>query len=160
MRITLIKDDGKFYVNGRALDIDLSSVPDYVRAMQWQDDRGHIELYEFSGEYLPNYSITALPDWATTLASTWEAKRIEIDNPPPPPAETTISFTTFCRRVKAEGLWDKFSDFMRTGTVRNRIWDEWRAIRDPVPKSSPQVRNILADPAVGATQAQIDRIML
>lgn len=76
-----------------------------------------------------------------------------------PPALTSIPFDVFVRRIRTEGLFDKFSDIMRSTPARNRIWDEWRTLRDPIPKSSQQARGVLSDAAVGATQAQIDRIM-
>ena len=70
----------------------------------------------------------------------------------------TIGFQLLIRRIMAEGLWDNFSDFMNATALRRRIWDEMKILREDVLPDNARARQLLA--ALGATQDQIERIML
>lgn len=75
MRITVINDDntlgldGVFYHN-----LDFSTVPDNVHALQWDGTKGEIEFYaDEDGEKPANQKITELPDWVMPLKTQWDA---------------------------------------------------------------------------------------
>jgi hypothetical protein len=43
VRLTIIKADNSVYIDGLALPIDCSDLPEGVEVVQWDGDRGHIE---------------------------------------------------------------------------------------------------------------------
>ena len=67
MKLTIIRDMGLVHVDGRGHDeLDLSSVPAEVHAVQWDGTNGEIE---YVGNDVPNDSITSLPSWAQAIAN-------------------------------------------------------------------------------------------
>jgi len=67
MKLTIIRDMGLVHVNGRGHDeLDLSSVPAEVHAVQWDGTSGEIE---YVSNNVPNDSITSLPSWAQAIAN-------------------------------------------------------------------------------------------
>jgi hypothetical protein len=67
MKLTIIRDMGLVHVNGRGHDeLDLSSVPAEVHAVQWGGASGEIE---YVSNDIPNESITSLPSWAESIAN-------------------------------------------------------------------------------------------
>ena len=67
MRLTIIRDMGLVHIDGRGHDeLDLSSVPAEVHAVQWYGANGEIE---YVSNDVPNESITSLPTWAESIAS-------------------------------------------------------------------------------------------
>jgi hypothetical protein len=67
MKLTIIRDMGLVHVNGRGHDeLDLSSVPAEVHAVQWDGTNGEIE---YVSNDVPNDSITSLPSWAESIAN-------------------------------------------------------------------------------------------
>lgn len=67
MKLTIIRDMGLVHVDGRGHDeLDLSSVPADVHAVQWDGSNGEIE---YVSNDVPNEAITALPSWAESIAN-------------------------------------------------------------------------------------------
>lgn len=67
MRLTIIRDMGLVHVDGRGHDeLDLSSMPADVHAVQWYGSNGEIE---YVSNDVPNESITSLPAWAESIAN-------------------------------------------------------------------------------------------
>lgn len=67
MKLTIIRDMGLVHVDGRGHDeLDLSSVPAEVHAVQWDGTSGEIE---YVSNDVPNEPITALPAWAESIAN-------------------------------------------------------------------------------------------
>lgn len=67
MKLTIIRDMGLVHVDGRGHDeLDLSSVPADVHAVQWDGSSGEIE---YVSNDVPNEAITALPSWAESIAN-------------------------------------------------------------------------------------------
>jgi len=82
MKLTIILEDNSIGKDGRfynALDLSTCSIPANVRALQWNNNSGHIEYY---GDIVQNDIITELPDWAVkanTLWQTTEDARLEAE---------------------------------------------------------------------------------
>lgn len=51
MRVTVIRDDGVIGINGVFRNADLSGMPEGVRAIQWNEDSGHVE---YDDPQIPN----------------------------------------------------------------------------------------------------------
>ena len=67
MKLTIIRDMGLVHVDGRGHDeLDLSSVPAEVHAVQWDGTVGEIE---YVSNDVPNEAITSLPEWAESIAN-------------------------------------------------------------------------------------------
>ena len=67
MKLTIIRDMGLVHVDGRGHDeLDLSSVPVEVHAVQWDGTSGEIE---YVSNDVPNDMITSLPSWAQAIAN-------------------------------------------------------------------------------------------
>ena len=76
-RFTIIVDDNAVYIDGKVYDdIDLSWIPKYngidVHAVQWNTDRGHIELKNSD----PNIIITDLEAFKPAIDQ-WKIKKLE-----------------------------------------------------------------------------------
>ena len=76
-RFTIIVDDNAVYIDGKVYDdIDLSWIPKYngidVHAVQWNTDRGHIELKNSD----PNIIITDLEVFKPAIDQ-WKIKKLE-----------------------------------------------------------------------------------
>jgi len=70
MKLTIIKDDGAIYKDGKSyLNLDLSQIPNDVHALQWNDNKGHIE---FVDDAKVNEQITELPLWANNALTVWQ----------------------------------------------------------------------------------------
>jgi len=71
MKLTIIKDDGAVYKDGKSyLNISLSSIPSDVHALQWDGSVGHIE---FVNNVKVNETITELPLWANEALTAWQS---------------------------------------------------------------------------------------
>lgn len=77
MRVTIIRDDGVVGVDGVFRQVDLSDLPEGVRAVQWYGDAGHVEMS--SGLNLELQAIGDFQAWVDA----WMAAA------PPPPSEPT-----------------------------------------------------------------------
>lgn len=80
MKVTIIPADGAVYKNNIFYSgLDLSSAPENVHALQWDNNAGWIEFNSESEFRKPaNQRIGVLPDWANTALEKWdEAKAAE-----------------------------------------------------------------------------------
>lgn len=69
MKLTIIRDMGLVHVDGRGhAELDMSSVPSNVRAVQWDNNSGEIEYTDRNNE-----PITSLPSWASDIATARKA---------------------------------------------------------------------------------------
>jgi hypothetical protein len=72
MKLTIIPIDGAVYKDGFSYSgLDLSSVPNDVHALQWDEVAGWIEFKD----PVPNEEITSLPAWANACLAKWEEAR-------------------------------------------------------------------------------------
>lgn len=70
MKLTIIKDDGAVYKDSVSYaDLSLPTIPSDVHALQWNNDKGHIE---FVDNVKANESITELPSWANDALTAWQ----------------------------------------------------------------------------------------
>jgi hypothetical protein len=70
MKLTIIKDDGAVYKDGKSYaDLSLPTIPSDVHALQWNDSVGHIE---FVNNVKANEAITELPSWANDALTVWQ----------------------------------------------------------------------------------------
>lgn len=80
MKITIILPDGAVYKDNVSFSgLDLSTAPNNVHALQWENNAGWIEFKaEEEFRRTPNENIIVLPDWANVALSKWdEAKAAE-----------------------------------------------------------------------------------
>jgi hypothetical protein len=70
MKLTIIRNDGAVYKDSVSYaDLSLPTVPSDVHALQWNNDKGHIE---FLDNVKANESITELPSWANDALTAWQ----------------------------------------------------------------------------------------
>jgi len=82
MQLTIIKPDQVVIKDGRLISpIDMSSMPDGVRVVQWLETIGHEEMEDFS-----NRTLYDLAPYQTIITLFDQAANV-IDNPPPPTPE-------------------------------------------------------------------------
>lgn len=81
MRVTIIRDDGVVGVNGVFRSVDLSTMPEGVRVMQWEDTEGHSEYYDVETANTVIDTIGAIQDFIDL----WTAAA-----PPAPPPPTAL----------------------------------------------------------------------
>lgn len=61
MKMTAIKDDGMVYVDGRPMKVDMSDLPDFVHAVQWDENKGFLEFKpDKTGIRMPNITFNDL----------------------------------------------------------------------------------------------------
>lgn len=79
MKITIIKDDARVYIDGVSYGgIDMASVPPDVHALQWKGEAGWIEFCDNDDGSKPqNEAITELPEWANDAVAAWEVKKAD-----------------------------------------------------------------------------------
>lgn len=59
-KITIIRDDGMMINGSKGHKVDLSDLPDYIHAVQWDGEKGHIEFKPDKNGVQPgNLPITA-----------------------------------------------------------------------------------------------------
>jgi hypothetical protein len=80
MKLTIIKDDGAVYKDGKTYDkLPLTTIPSDVHALQWNDSTGHIE---FVDNVKVNEAITELPSWVNDALTAWQtaydAEQVEL----------------------------------------------------------------------------------
>lgn len=81
MRLTIIKSDGFVSIDGKGYsEIDLSSLPDDVHAVQWYDDEGEVEIKDNKGRIVENKPITSIDDYLFVIPLWEAAKESHLDN--------------------------------------------------------------------------------
>ena len=108
MKVTIIKPDNYIVVNGRGtMSVDLSSMPDGVRVVQWLDGKGEVELTEIGSitgrEYPVNQAITDITTYQPLIDAAIAAFDLE-DNPPPPPPPTAEELLAAANTAKELAL--------------------------------------------------------
>ena len=97
MKITIIPTDSTVYVDNLSYDnLVLSNIPLNVHALQWDENKGHIEYTDYTVE-----QITVLPEWASDAVVTWD-KANEVANLPPQTETTTLSNEDKMLRLRFE----------------------------------------------------------
>lgn len=82
MRVTIVPADQCVIVDGDTLSgLALPAAPN-VHAIQWHGTHGIIERRTGAAEYFTDESVIA------PFVAVWQARRDELDNPPPPPVPT------------------------------------------------------------------------
>jgi len=78
MKVTILKEDNMVYVDGKPLELDLSTItfPENFWALQWNSSSGHIE---YNNPMIQNDEITSLPDWANVCVTKWQTRKTEIE---------------------------------------------------------------------------------
>jgi hypothetical protein len=79
-QITIVPDDGYVYVDGVALTVDMTELPEWIHAIQWngKTQRGHIEFKpDGKGQRHPNMPITDASAYHY-LIDRWDIKRDEM----------------------------------------------------------------------------------
>lgn len=80
MRLTIIRDDNVVIVDGRALSVDLSGLPDNLHAVQWDGLAGHVEYNDGTA----NEKLEDIASWQSVVDA-WEAARQAGEAPQPGP---------------------------------------------------------------------------
>jgi len=71
MKLIIIKDDGAVYKDNVSYsELSLPNIPNDVHALQWNNDKGHIE---FTNNVKPNEEIIELPSWANDALTAWQS---------------------------------------------------------------------------------------
>lgn len=75
MKITVLNDDNSIGFDGVFYhELNFSTVPNDVHAVQWDGIKGEIEFYKnANGEQPTNQIITELPSWVMELKPQWDA---------------------------------------------------------------------------------------
>ena len=78
MKLTILKEDNMVHVDGKPLELDLSTItfPENFWALQWNGSSGHIE---YNSPMIQNDEITSLPDWANASVTKWQTRNAEIE---------------------------------------------------------------------------------
>lgn len=77
MKITLIVSDNKVYVGGRVATVDLSSLANTYRAVQWQehsDNVGHLELLDGVNEPLDATGFSSFDVFVNAAQAVFDAE--------------------------------------------------------------------------------------
>jgi hypothetical protein len=81
MIVTIIPADGFVSIDGVGYnDIDLSSVPSNIHALQWYGDEGEIEIKDERGRITQNVVITSLDEYFKDVYEKWEKAHIQSQN--------------------------------------------------------------------------------
>lgn len=96
MRLTIIRGDNTVIVDGRALSVDLSGLPDNLHAVQWDGLAGHVEYNDGT----PNEKLEAITAWQAVVDA-WEAVRQVEDAPPSEPTLEEAKATKLAEIAKA-----------------------------------------------------------
>jgi len=78
MRLIIIKDDGVVGVDGVFRAVDLSTLGDGIRALEWIENTGHVEYYEG-----PNTDLDSITDFQSFI-DLWTAAAPPAPEPPTP----------------------------------------------------------------------------
>lgn len=77
MKLTIVRPDNSVIIDGEHQKIDCSDLPEYVFAIQWNGEKGHIEYTADSkGRHQPNVAITDIAPY-NYLVEKWQAAKSE-----------------------------------------------------------------------------------
>lgn len=75
MKLTVVKGDNTVYVDGKPLSVDCGDLPDFLHAIQWDEDKGHLEFEaDASGTKMPNITFNDLTPYKF-LVDRWHQRR-------------------------------------------------------------------------------------
>lgn len=99
MRLTIIVDDSTMYVDGESYaNLNVSSAPEDVRALQWYGEFGEVEFRRsiVGGVFVhpANLSITELPSWVLAIKDGWDAAKVVAQYVAPPAETVDLTETT------------------------------------------------------------------
>lgn len=121
MKLSIIALDKAVYKDGLSYsDLTLDTVPQNIRALQWDTDAGHIEYNDGT----QNEEITSLPDWTTGALDEWQhAYDVAHEPTPPDTFEEEIvavhaQFPAMNDDAIAQLLANKYQNLVITKTVR------------------------------------------
>jgi len=78
MKLTIIPTDSTVYVDNLSYDnLVLSNIPLNVHALQWDENKGHIEYTDYTVEQIED-----LPSWASDAVSNWNNANEKSQLPP------------------------------------------------------------------------------
>jgi hypothetical protein len=121
MRLTIVVETltvGKDYVFFDDLNLSGCGIPDDVRALQWNENSGHIEFVGVE----PNQDIQELPSWALACVDVWQIK-FDSQNAPPSPEQMIQINSSLAAQLLRDSDWTMLSDV----ALQNK--DEWTAYR-------------------------------
>ncbi len=81
MKISIVRADNQVYVDGRAMAVDLSSLPSFFHAIQWDDaaGAGWIEYSpDAQGRAMPNTPLGEFGAYRYLLEA-WESERVRVE---------------------------------------------------------------------------------
>lgn len=74
-KITIVRTDNVVVVDGVGLKVDCTSLPGYIKAIQWVEDTGWIEfVQDHKGQFLKNQKIVDFTDYVYLVEKWNEAK--------------------------------------------------------------------------------------
>lgn len=98
MRVIVIRDDGVVTIDGRTFaGIDMSSLPSFVHALDWNDTSGDLQCRDPANNSMSNWTIHSLAPFGAVITQ-WEAKKHASDNPPPDGSTDPVVPDTITRR--------------------------------------------------------------
>lgn len=127
MRVTVIRDDGVVGIDGVFRKVDLSGMPEDVRAVQWNGESGHTEFYD---DALANKAIDTIAG-IVSFINLWVAAA-----PPGPPVITAVELRS-AAHARINRSYENAVKALTAGYPQNEI-DSWA-------KQEAEARAWLAD---------------
>jgi hypothetical protein len=75
MRLAILVGDNMVVIDGKSETVDLTGMPEEVRAVQWDGAAGHVEYHNL-GEHRPNELLDSIDDYQWVIDA-WEAAAAE-----------------------------------------------------------------------------------
>lgn len=141
MKLTIIKDDGVVGVDGEFRQVDLSTMPEGVRVIQWDGQQGESEYYDSS---ISNTRIDTI-DALQSFIDLWTAAA------PPPLPEPTTEERIASTHSRINATYEQAVNALTSGYPQTEI-ASW-------PKQETEARALLADatPSTWITSAAAER---
>lgn len=150
MRVTIIRDDGVVGINGYFKTVDLSTLPEGVRAVQWVDSVGHVE-YEDG----PNTELDSISDFQSFIDAWGEPPVV---TPPPAPAvPMVVSRRQGLRALYELGLTAQVEALINAipGADGDRARIDWKEAQE-IRRDHPLVD--FAKASIPLTDEQVDQL--
>lgn len=159
MKITIVAEDKVVGIDKTFRQIDLTSLPAGVRAVQFDkaSGKGHVEYLENAQGFTPpNKSLTQAEfDKDFGFAETaWQNGSAPIPEPNPDPAVTSVTPWQFRKALNQTGLRQQVEEAVATSTDQN-LKDGWEFATTFV-RNDPLV--VTMGQALGKTEAELDSL--